>query len=84
MKWSCGGIDVQPDAVAHLVDQPRVRRQFERLNPVRLQPEARQMRPIVAWLSPVVRAMARVLQCVAPRGVDSRVRTTTSSDALFP
>ena len=32
-------IDVQPDDVAHLVDQPRVGRQLERLSPVRLQPK---------------------------------------------
>ena len=32
-------IDVQPDDVAHLVDQPRARRQLERLGPVRLEAE---------------------------------------------
>ena len=42
-------------------------------------PKARQIRPMVAWLRPVALAMPRVLQWVLPRGVDSRVRTTTSS-----
>ena len=40
---------------------------------------ARQMRPTVAALSPHTRAIERVLQCVASRGIDSRVVVTTRS-----
>ena len=46
-----------------------------------LRPKARQMRPIVEGLKPEARAIERRLQCVAPRGSDSRVRTTTRSTA---
>jgi hypothetical protein len=38
---------------------------------------ARQIRLTVLWLSPHCRAIARVLQCVASRGVVSRVNVTT-------
>ena len=34
------------------------------------------MRLMVAWLRPIALAIPRVLQCVAPRGVLSSVRTT--------
>src|SRR3989442_4122366 len=37
------------------------------------------MRLMVAWLRPIALAIPRVLQCVAPRGVLSSVRTTTCS-----
>ncbi len=37
------------------------------------------MRLMVAWLRPAAWAIPRVLQCVAPRGVLSSVRTTTCS-----
>ena len=46
-----------------------------------LRPEARQMRPIVEGLKPEARAIDRRLQCVGPRGSDSRVRTSTRSTA---
>src|SRR2546428_3603080 len=42
-------------------------------------PKARQMRLMVMRLSPVACAKPRVLQCVAPRGVLSKVCTTTCS-----
>jgi hypothetical protein len=41
--------------------------------------KARQMRATVVWLRPLVRAMARVLQWVASRGVDSSVKVSTRS-----
>src|SRR6266542_5512870 len=44
-------------------------------------PNARQIRPIDEWLNPTFFAMERVLQCVRPRGVDSRVLVTTASTA---
>ena len=47
-------------------------------------PNARQIRPIVAWLNPKCFAIERVLQCVRPRGVVSRVFVTTSSILLSP
>jgi len=42
-------------------------------------PNARQMRLMVIRLSPVALAKPRVLQCVSPRGVLSKVRITTCS-----
>ena len=44
-------------------------------------PKARQMRLTVLWLRPHCRAIARVLQCVASRGVVSSVNVTTCSTA---
>ena len=44
-------------------------------------PKACHTRLIVMWLKPVAFAISRVLQCVAPRGVVSSVRTITSSIA---
>jgi hypothetical protein len=41
--------------------------------------KACQMRLMVAWLSPLAFATPRVLQCVAPRGGLSSVRTITCS-----
>ncbi len=41
--------------------------------------KARQIRLTVLWLMPHCRAIARVLQCVASRGVVSRVNVTTRS-----
>jgi hypothetical protein len=43
--------------------------------------KARQIRLTVLWLRPHCRAIARVLQCVASRGVVSRVNVTTRSTA---
>ena len=43
--------------------------------------KARQIRLTVLWLRPHWRAMARVLQCVASRGVVSKVNVTTRSTA---
>ena len=42
-------------------------------------PKACQMREIVLRLKPVCLAIERVLQCVSPRGVFSRVSTITLS-----
>src|SRR5215469_16186795 len=42
-------------------------------------PNARQMRLTMVWLSPQRLAIARVLQCVASAGVLSRVTRTTRS-----
>ena len=45
-----------------------------------LSPNARQIREIAVWLSPVSCAIDRVDQCVSPRaGLDSRVLTITDS-----
>src|SRR5438445_1045531 len=41
--------------------------------------KARQIRLTAVWLRPLVRAIDRVLQCVASRGVDSNVIVTTRS-----
>src|SRR5712692_7427545 len=41
--------------------------------------KARQIRLTVLWLSPAFAAIPRVLQCVASRGVVSRVRVRTRS-----
>ncbi len=43
---------------------------------------ARQMRLMVLRLSPEASAIERVLQCVAPRGVVSRVRASTRSTSV--
>ena len=44
-----------------------------------LSPNDCQMRWMLSWLSPTALAICRVLQCVAPFGVDSNVLTTTAS-----
>jgi len=45
-------------------------------------PNVRQIRTIAVCDNPVASAMLRVLQCVAFLGMDSNVRTTTSSTCL--
>ena len=47
-------------------------------------PNARQMRLTVAALSPHALAIERVLQCVAPAGIVSKVCTTTRSTSSSP
>ena len=42
-------------------------------------PNVRQIRPIDEWLSPLLSAILRVLQCVRPFGFVSSVFTTTAS-----
>ena len=70
---------VQADHVADLVDEQRVRGDLEVLGAPGLQPE-RPPDPVhdVGEI-PTRRASSRFDQCVAPSGVSSRVRTTTSS-----
>ena len=74
-----GRIDIQANDVPDLFDQQRVRRQLEGLAPMGTQPESAPMQLMVMRLSPVGRASDRVLQCVAPGGVVSKVATTTCS-----
>ena len=45
--------------------------------------KARQIRAIVTWRSPVCLAVARELQCVAPRGVVSKLRMITASTCVW-
>ena len=59
-------MQVQPDDIAHCLDEERISRQIERLAAVRFQRE----------LAPVASAIDRVLHCVAPRGSDSSARVT--------
>jgi len=70
---------IQPDDVAHLFDELRVRRHLERVGEVRFEttrpPDAADGR--VAH--PALAAIVRVLQCVSPGGVVSSVFTITAS-----
>ena len=78
-EGAVGWVEVEPDDVAHLLDQLRVGGELEVLAAVGCKPKARQIRCTLVWLSPLVAAIDRVLQCVASRGVDSKVFTTTAS-----
>src|SRR4051812_37229373 len=66
-------IEIEPDNVAHLLDELWIGRELERLGAVRLQ--ARQMRCTEEADTPDAFAMSRVLQCVAPVGFSSSVLT---------
>jgi hypothetical protein len=72
-------IRIEPDDVADFVDEQRIFGQLEGFAPMRLQPNVRQIRLTAVWLSPLRFAMARVLQCVASRGVRSKVSAITRS-----
>jgi len=69
---SLGRIEIEPDDVAHLVDELRIRRCGFSAN-------ARQIRLIALWLIPVAAAIDRVDQCVASVGCSSSVLTITRS-----
>ncbi len=74
-----GRMHVESDDVAHLFDEQRVVRQFERLAAMRLQTEgAPDLLDRCATQSAAF-AIPRLLQCVATRGVSSSVRTITCS-----
>jgi hypothetical protein len=77
------GLQGEAHNIAPLLDKQGIGRQFERLRPMRLQAKGpRQMRCTVLRLTPLVCAMARVLQCVAWVGVLSRVWVTIRSTAV--
>lgn len=61
-----GLLQVESHNIAHLLDKQGIGRQFERLRAMRLQAEGPpDAMPHTARLTPLVCAMARVLQCVA-------------------
>ena len=62
------GIEVQPDDVAHLLDEKRVGGQLERALPVRLDPKQRKPPLHRALRDAVCAAMERALQCVRSGG----------------
>ena len=70
---------VQARHVADLVNQQRVGGDLEGLGPPGLQPERPPGRWTLVAEMPARFASSRLDQCVAPSGVSSRVRTTTSS-----
>jgi hypothetical protein len=74
-----GRRDIETHHVAHLGHEVRVGRELERLHPVRLQAEARQMRCTLETDKPPAFAMPRELQCVAFLGTLSKVVTITAS-----
>jgi hypothetical protein len=74
-----GRRDIETYHVAHLGHEVRVGRELERLHPVRLQAEARQMRCTLETDKPPAFAMPRELQCVAFLGTLSKVVTITAS-----
>ena len=76
-----GRVQVQTDNIAHLLDQQRVRRQLECLGAMRLQPErAPDLLDRSCGRGPSPAPCPGLLQCVAPRGVSSSVRTITLLD----
>ena len=79
-----GRVEIEPDDVAHLLDEQRIGRELEGLAAVRLQPEgppdAMDRRGRMADAA----AMARRLQCVAPGGRVSSVRRIVSAIASSP
>ena len=75
VRW----VHIQADDVADLVDEQRVFGQLERLAAMRVQPEGAPDAADGRLAESVRAAIARVLQCVASRGVRSSVRTITRS-----
>ena len=78
-QGSVGWVEVEPDNVAHLIDEQRVRGQLEGLDAMRLQAEGTPDATDARSRDATVSAMLRVLQCVAPRGWLSSVCTMTLS-----
>jgi hypothetical protein len=74
-----GRVQVEPNDVAHLVDEKRVLGQLPGLPAVGLQPEGAPHAVHRRLLRPTSRAIERVDQCVASVGVVSSVLTITSS-----
>ena len=74
-----GRVEVQPDDVAHLVDELRIRRELERLDLMRLERKRPPDAADRALLIPVAAAIDRVVQCVASAGCSSSVFTITRS-----
>jgi hypothetical protein len=63
-------IEIQPDDIAHFVNQQRVGRLKVSLR-CGCSPNACQIRLMAVRLSLIAFAISRVLQCIAPRGVAS-------------
>ena len=74
-----GRRQIEPDDIPHLLYEEQVREQLERLGAVRLQPNAPQMRRIVACDSPISCAIERSDQWVASAGVVVSVHSITSA-----
>src|SRR5262245_24833242 len=72
-------IQVEPDDIAHLLHKERVLRKLEGFRPMRLQAEGAPDATDRALAQPQRAAIARVLQCVASRGLASSVSVTICS-----
>src|SRR5882757_8539569 len=72
-----GRIDIKPDNVAQLVDEPRVVGKLELMDPVRLETSVRQMRWTELALIPTAFAIIVAVQWVASAGGSVRVSATT-------
>jgi hypothetical protein len=76
-------VQIQAHNVADLFDEQRIAGQLKRLAAMRLQRKG-PPRLTALWLIPHRRASERVLQCVASRGVASKVSVRTRSTSVSP
>ena len=78
-KGLVGRMEVAADNIADLVDEERIGGELEGLSTMGLQSEDPPMRCTVLRHRPLAWAMPRMLQCVAPGGVASKVCVMTRS-----